>query len=156
MFRVWKGPELEGFDKGISTLFVASDNIIDEAVIISQLQLNDVHRIYLGAGRTPFPGFNNTETFIDYCTNNSIKVIIEVDGIKSLSQAEIHIVKEDIVVPIYTFRVQGANNIVKDNSLFKYDDYNQVIVFKNNHSSYTNLDTLDGMMFEADTILIDR
>jgi hypothetical protein len=156
MFRVWKGPELEGFDKGIITLFVASDNIINESIIINQLELNNIQRVYLGAGRTPFPGFNNTRTFIDYCSNNSIKVIIEVDGIKSLLQAETDIIKEDIVVPIYTFRVQGSNNIVKDNSLFKYDDYNQVIVFKNSQSSYTDLDTLNGMVFEADTILIDQ
>ena len=156
MLKVWKGPELEGFDKGIVTLFVASDIVIDETIIINQLSLNNIRRIYLGAGRTPFSGFTDTKTFIDYCNNNSIKVVIEVNGAESLSSAEKDIIKENIVVPVYTFRVLGSDNIVKDNSLFKYDDYKQVIVFDNSSSSYTGLDTLNGMMFEADTILINQ
>lgn len=156
MFRVWKGPELEGFDKGITTLFVASDKLINETTIINQLEINDIHRIYLGAGRTPFPGFNNMKTFMDYCISYSIKVVIEVNAAMLLSQAETDIIKESVVIPVYVFRATECNNLIKDNSLFKYDDYNRVIVFKYSQSSYTDLATLDGMMFEADTILIDQ
>lgn len=155
MLKVWKGPELEGFDKGIVTLFVASNTVIDETIIIQQLINYDIHRIYLGAGRTAFPGFNSIKTFINYCIDNNVTVLIEVDLLKPLLISETNIIEEHIVTPIYTIRANSTDVTLKKNSLFKYDDYSNVIVFKHNQSAHTNLDNLHGMVFEADTVLID-
>jgi hypothetical protein len=150
MLKIWKGPELEGFDKGVITLFVASDSIIDESIVIKELCSHNIQRVYLGAGRTQFIGFNNINNFINYCISNKISIVIEVDLLNELSEAENEIITFNNVITIFTVRKK-----LKPNYMFKFDNYNDVFVIKNTSVSSTNLNDLNGMLFDKDIILVD-
>lgn len=154
MLKIWKGPELEGFDKGVITLFVASDSIIDENIVIKELCSHNIQRVYLGAGRTQFIGFNDLDYFINKCSCNNISIAIEIDILKSISNAEKEIISLTStsvkITPIFTIRKK-----LDLNYLFKFDNYEDVFVIKDTSIAITNLNNLNGMLFNKDVMLVD-
>lgn len=156
MLKIWHGPELEGFSLGVDTLFLAADVIVDTQFIIDLLNKYGLTRIYLGAGRTDFNGLLDFDKFINYCKDNSIEVVAEVN-IYSCNQHIQKLINEEYVCIIYTVRIlDNLNCIHRTNALFKYDDYNKsVLVINPDHTYITDLDSLNGMLYDCDEIIYE-
>lgn len=151
MLRVWKGPEMEGNDIGVMTLFVCSDTEVAKKRIIECLHKNpDVRRVYFGAGRKPFVGVDDWSGLYDYLFQKSIDVVVEVDS----SQLKDFIAEYDNLIT--TFIVVNYDMPFTYNNLqFKTDDLQSVKIFT--VSSRTMLDTLkDNNLFMCDTMLIEE
>lgn len=151
--KIWIGPELEGFDKGIPTMFIASDVKNRTSFILELLETWKIQRIYLGAGRTDFQGFDNNQLFLDECKNKNISVVIEVD-LSSINENISYMINNEDVKVIYTVRNRTNKfPVKKENTYLKYDDFTDVYVFDIKNSSQTSLNDLKGMTFEQDTVI---
>ena len=148
MLKIWKGPEMEGNDIGIMTLFVCSDEEVDTKTLIQCVSENpDIRRIYFGAGRLPFLGVSDWKALYDYLWRYSINIIIEVDNFLLKDFIDMY----DSLLT--TFIVVHYNMPFTYNNLqFKTDDAKAVKIFT--VSSRTMLDTLkDNNLFMCDTML---
>lgn len=155
MVKIWHGPELEGFSLGVDTLFLAADVVVDEQLVIDLLDKYRLTRIYLGAGRTDFNGLLNFNKFINYCKDNDIEVVAEVN-LYSCNCYIQELIDEEYVCIIYTVRIINDKYCFdRPNALFKYDDYNNVLVIRPEHTYITNLDNLDGMLYDCDETLYE-
>lgn len=151
MLRIWKGPEMEGNDIGVMTLFVCADVPVQKKQIIEQLYFNpDIRRIYFGAGRTPFYGVDDWKGLYDYLFQKSIDVVVEVDA------AHLNEFIKTYDNMITTFIVVNYNTPYTYNNLqFKTDDTKAVKIFT--VSSRTMLDTLkDNNLFMCDKLLLEE
>ena len=151
MLKIWMGPEMEGNDIGIETLFVCADVPVDKQIIIDCLARNpEIRRIYFGAGRKPFMGVVDWEGLYDYLWRYSIDIIIEVDN----SQLRDFILMYDS--RLTTFIVVNYEMLFTYNNLqFKTDDTRSVKIFT--VSSRTMLDTLkENNLFVCDVMLIEE
>lgn len=151
MFKVWKGPEMEGTDIGIMTMFVCSDVVIPIKTIISLLEQNkDIRRVYFGGGRHRFEGVDDWKSLYDYLFRNSIDVVIEVQ------YEELHTFISRYDSLVTTFICSAYNFPYTYNNLqFKTDDTKVVKVF--NAVARTSLDTLkENNLFTCDVMLMEE
>lgn len=151
MLKIWKGPEMEGTDIGIMTMFVCSDIEVPQKTIVSLLEQNkDVRRVYFGGGRHRFEGVSDWKGLYDYLFRNSIDIIIEVQYNELMEFIE----KYDSLIT--TFICSAYNFPYTYNNLqFKTDDTKVVKVF--NAVARTSLDTLkENNLFTCDVMLMEE
>lgn len=151
MLRIWKGPEMEGNDIGIMTMFVCSDKEVEASLLIRYLQNNpDVRRIYFGAGRHAFEDVANWRDLYDYAFARSVDIIIEA----TLSELPELIKEYDSLITTFIV-VQYDAPFTYNNLQFKTDDTEVVKIFT--VSSRTRLDTLkDNNLFTCDIMLLEE
>lgn len=151
MIRVWKGPEMEGNDIGIPTLFVCSDRPVRKKMVIASIINNpEIRRVYFGAGRKSFKGVDDWKGLYDYLFQQSIDVIIEVSDAQLKEFIELYdsLITKFIVV---NYEMPFTYN----NLQFKTDDKECVKIFT--VSSRTMLDTLkDNNLFMCDKLLFEE
>ena len=151
MLRIWKGPEMEGNDVGIMTMFICADEVVDTKRLIACLSNNpDVRRVYFGAGRKPFMGVTDWKSLYDYLWRYSINIFIEARD----AELKKFIVEYDTMLT--TFIVVNYDMPYTYNNLqFKTDDTKAVKIFT--VSSRTMLDTLkDNNLFICDKMLLEE
>lgn len=151
MLRIWKGPEMEGNQIGIMTLFVCSDREVDTKQLIGIIAQNpDVRRIYFGAGKHSFEGVTSWRDLYDYLFVRSLDVVMEVGPMQMRDM----IARYDNLIT--TFIVSNYDMpFTYNNVQFKTDNNNTVTIF--NASSQTSLQTLkDNNLFTCDTILLEE
>jgi len=151
MLKIWKGPEMEGTDIGIMTMFVCSDIEVPMKVIVSLLEQNkDVRRVYFGGGRHRFEGVDDWKGLYDYLFRNSIDILIEV----SYSELGTFISRYDTLIT--TFICSAYDFPYTYNNLqFKTDDTKVVTVY--NAVARTSLATLkENNLFSCDTMLFEE
>lgn len=157
MLRIWKGKEVEGFEKGKDTLFICSDKPLDYELIKNIILQQQSDRIYLGAGRLRFPRFDTVQNeinFINFCKKNNIQLLIETepvyinDLINYLDYATILL---SIRLPYFNF------SLIKDINL-KLDDFKNVRIFNNKLFVDTNLQKLQnsGLFEDIDKIIFEE
>lgn len=151
MLRIWKGPEMEGNDVGIPTMFICSDKPVERKRVIECLYKNpDVRRLYFGAGRTPFYGMDDWKGLYDYAFQHSIDIVVEVDAahLKEFIRQYDNMITTFVVV---NYEMPFTYN----NLQFKTDDTEVVKIFT--VSSRTMLDTLkDNNLFVCDKMLVEE
>lgn len=151
MIRIWKGPEMEGTNIGIMTLFVSSTVPVPVKTIICQLEQNrDVRRVYFGAGKHRFHGVDDWKCLYDYLFRNSIDIIIEAQ----YEELPLFIEKYDTLIT--TFICSSYDfPYTYNNMQFKTDNNKVVTMF--NAVARTSLDTLkDNNLFTCDIMLIQE
>ena len=151
MIKIWKGPEMEGTDIGIMTLFVCSDKAVPIRTIISLLEENkDVRRVYFGAGKHRFEGVDDWKGLYDYLFRNSINVVIEV----SYNELIPFIQTYDTLIT--TFICSAYNfPFTYNNMQYKTDNTKVVTVF--NAVARTSLETLkENNLFTCDVMLLEE
>ena len=151
MFKVWKGPEMEGTRVGVQTLFVCADREVNSKKIIQLLHQNqDVRRIYFGAGKHSFEGVTSWQEIYDYAFVRSIEIVMEVPHI----HLEQYIEKYDNLIT--TFIVSRYDMPFTYNNLqFKTDDGKVVTIY--NPSAQTSLETLKANnLFTCDVMLLEE
>jgi len=151
MLKIWKGPEMEGTDIGMMTMFVCSDVEVSSKQLIGLLEQNrDVRRLYFGAGRTQFNGIDDWKGLYDYVFRKSINIIMEVPYDKLLN----YIFKYDTLST--TFICSSYDFPYTFNNLqFKTDDTKVVTVY--NAVARTSLDTLkENNLFACDVMLLEE
>lgn len=151
MLKIWKGPEMEGTNIGIITMFVCSDCEISTRTVIRLLEQNrDVRRIYFGAGKKEFYGTDDWKGLYDYCFRRSIDIAIEVAYDKLLD----YITDYDTLVT--TFICSSYEFPYTFNNLqFKTDDTKVVTVY--NAVARTSLETLkENNLFTCDVMLLEE
>ena len=151
MFKVWKGPEMEGTKVGIITLFVCADREVDTKQLISIIQRNpDVRRVYFGAGKHSFEGVSSWKDLYDYLFVRSIEVVMEV----GITQLRDMIEKYDNLIT--TFIVAQYDMPYTYNNL-QYKTDNRAVVTVYNATAQTSLDTLkENNLFTCDTMLLEE
>lgn len=151
MLKIWKGPEMEGTDIGMMTMFVCSDVEVSSKQIIGLLEQNrDVRRLYFGAGRTQFNGIDDWKGLYDYVFRKSINIIMEVPYDKLLDYiSEYDTLSTTFICSSYEFPYT-FNNLQ-----FKTDDTKVVTVY--NAVARTSLDTLkENNLFTCDIMLLEE
>lgn len=151
MFKVWKGPEMEGTDVGTPTLFICSDvEVPSKRIIRLLLENSDVRRVYFGAGKCQFHGVSNWQEVYDFCFVRSIDLIIETQ----VQTLEEFIEKYDTLIT--TFIVSRYDAPFTYNSLqFKLDDNKYVTIY--NPTARTSLQTLkSNNLFTCDIMLVEE
>lgn len=151
MFKVWKGPEMEGTHVGVMTMFVCSDVSIEAKRLISLLVDNrDVRRVYFGAGRHEFAGIDDWKLIYDYAFIHSVELVMEIPP----DRIGEYVSKYDNLA--VTFIVPFYNAPFTYNSMqFKIDDRERVTIY--NPSTVTSLTTLQSNnLFDCDTMLIQE
>lgn len=151
MLKIWKGPEMEGTDIGMMTMFVCSDVKVSSKQIIGLLEQNrDVRRLYFGAGRTRFNGIDDWKGLYDYVFRKSIDIIMEVPYNELLDYiAEYDTLSTTFICSSYEFPYT-FNNLQ-----FKTDDTKVVTVY--NAVARTSLDTLkENNLFTCDVMLLEE
>lgn len=157
MLKIWIGPEMEGKDKGIETLFVQSDTLLDYNKLIQLLRENNVKRVYLGAGRTPYPGMQTDSgefIFINYCNQNNIRIVIETKP-QHLYLLSNFYSSAEIIVSIFSSLLPNTMKLIKGID-FKLDNYKDTIVFNADNKYHTSLDTLNGVTYDCDRIILEE
>jgi len=151
MLKIWKGPEMEGTNIGMMTMFVCSDKEVDIKTIISLLEQNkDVRRIYFGAGRTRFNGVDDWKGVYDYAFRNSIDIVIEVAFDEYLDFITLY----DSLVTTFIFSAYDFPYTF-NNLQFKTDDTKVVTVY--NAVARTSLETLkENNLFTCDIMLLEE
>lgn len=152
--RVWIGPEMEGKQKGVKTLFVCGRKINIE-VITRLMKKHCPERLYLGAGRT---NTKLTDTQLarirQVCDQYNIAIIMEVsnedmnDILKGLNLDYI----DQIIV-----RVENrAFKCLRDWDVIKMDDMTSAVyTAEREDMEWTPLITLNDGLFEGDKLLYD-
>lgn len=151
MLKIWKGPEMEGTDIGMMTMFVCSDVEVSSKQIIGLLEQNrDVRRLYFGAGRTQFNGIDDWKGLYDYVFRKSIDIIMEVPYDRLLDYiSEYDTLSTTFICSSYEFPYT-FNNLQ-----FKTDDTKVVTVY--NAVARTSLDTLkENNLFTCDIMLLEE
>lgn len=153
--RVWIGPEMEGKQKGVKTLFVCGRKI-NTAVITRLMKKHCPERLYLGAGRT---NTKLTDTQLarirQVCDQYNIAIIMEVsvdemnDLLKGLNLNYI----DQIIV-----RVENrAFKRLRDWDVIKMDDMTSAVyTAEREDMEWTSLITLNDGLFEGDELLYDE
>lgn len=158
--KIWKGPEMEGRDKGVMTLFV-KDFCVRSLVIKKYLKLNpDCKRLYLGAGRTDtlelYPQSSRATAYsqfmelIRYCNKNRIPIIMEVsyENLKRVDKQILNML-DQIIVRLFDKSLKELG----DSDCIKLDDDETVYVTELIHMKKTDLSTLNGDLFSVDVTL---
>lgn len=151
MLKIWKGPEMEGTNIGMMTMFVCSDVVVPIKAIIKLLEENkDIRRVYFGGGRHRFEGVDNWSNLYDYLFRNSIDVIIEVQ----YNELNEFIRQYDSLVT--TFICSAYDFPYTYNNLqFKTDNTKVVTVY--NAVARTSLETLkENNLFTCDVMLLEE
>lgn len=151
MLKIWKGPEMEGTNIGMMTMFVCSDDLVPIKTIISLLEQNkDIRRIYFGGGRCKFYGVDDWKTLYDFLFRNSIDVAIEVQ------YPDLPYFIEHYDSLVTTFICSAYDFPYTYNNLqFKTDDTKVVTVY--NAVARTSLETLkENNLFTCDTMLLEE
>ena len=151
MLKIWKGPEMEGTDIGMITMFVCSDVKIPTKKVIGLLEQNrEVRRLYFGAGKEQFEGVDDWNGLYDYVFRRSIDIIIEVPYHRLYE----YIDKYDTLST--TFICSSYEFPYTYNNLqFKTDDTKVVTVY--NAVARTSLDTLkENNLFTCDIMLLEE
>ena len=146
--RVWVGPELEGFDQGINTLFIEGE-YLNSTDVIDYLQQTNCKRLYLGAGGKGIIELLNIPRLRKYCEENEIEVVAEIP-IDLFNICDINIFKYCHI--ILTAKGEKSKYI----NQFKTDDRKQVDVFNLKVSAKTDLSTLNNGLFDLDTLIYER
>lgn len=146
--RVWKGPELEGFSKGIITLFVEGV-IVDGLEVCKYLNENtDCKRVYLGAGGKGLTCISNTSDLITYCQRYNISIIVE------LIMGQLYLCNSDLLENSHVILTCNGyeSNLINE---FKTDDNKIVNVYdlENGNIESTDLSTLHNGLYEVDELL---
>lgn len=156
MLKIWKGPEKEGYELGEMTLFVCSDEKIDFWKLLNIIDNNnDIAKIYLGAGRLQFKGFETAKDnirFKAYCKSHNLKLTIEteVEDLKYLSD---YFNYAEIILSIRTttFKIEDVKNIK-----LKLDDYNIARVYDNLIYFDTDLLDVSNNKYSCDKIIYEE
>ena len=136
--RIWIGPEREGFDQGVMTLFY-EDKTPDCMDIIQYLESHpEIKRVYLGAGRKYPTCITNANVLSDYAWINKVSVVIEV-----LLPISISIPPGWTIIGVCTERP----------TFLKTDDGKTVNVYKLENPATTDLKDLSDGLFSCDTII---
>lgn len=165
--KIWKGPEMEGPDKGAMTLFI-KDEYPSGLYIIDMLDENpECTRLYLGAGRTDVIGLwptqpngsteeatNEFGKLIRHCNKKKIQVVMEV-SLEGYAKVPDFVFEEcdQIIV-----RIQNKLlNDLRDSDCIKVDDEKNVRVISLGNMHKTTLDTLyDNIFTDVDIILFNN
>lgn len=150
--KIWEGPEMEGSDTEVMTMFVKAKELPSNQIGAWLLDKKDIKRLYLGAGRTDVVSIGNKQTFeslIRFCELNNIKIVCEVSvtGFKNLP-VELHEVP--LIVRIQDSSLEGF--LTMSDSI-KIDTESNVYVCKLNEFIGTNLVTLNKDLFSCDEVL---
>ena len=144
--RVWKGPELEGFGKGVLTLFIEGTFIDGKEVCRFIAENLDCLRVYLGAGGRGITNITNLSHLVSYCKDNNINLVTEIMAYQ-LNAEITELLKNSHVI----LTVSGDNCSFIDQ--FKTDDYKLVKVHDLSNFANTDLSTLSDGLFNVDTLL---
>lgn len=148
--KVWIGPELEGYDKGVLTMFVKAEKPNPEYLTDYFYDNPECKRLYLGAGRTDTKEF--PIALFDFCDDNNITVVIETtpSGLKYIPEE----IRESYQI-ILRFDAPEAANMLCGVDLLKVDTMDMVYICEVNNTIQTDLETLYGDSFEVDRIIFD-
>lgn len=151
MIKIWKGPEMEGTNIGIMSLFVCSNVPVPIKTIISLLEQNkDIRRVYFGAGKHRFMGVDDWKGLYDYLFRNSIDIIIEV----CYNEIFEFIEKYDTLITTFIYSFYEFPYTF-NNLQFKTDNTKVVTVF--NAVARTSLETLkENNLFTCDIMLLEE
>lgn len=144
--RVWVGKELEGFEKGVSTLFVEGLDIDGDDILpfLNLPRCKNVKRIYLGAGGKGLTRLTN----IDILKNlHDIKVVIELYN-NQIDALPLEVLASFEI--IYTLNTVNSRYI----NYLKLNDSKQVKVINPIDVQLTDLTTLQNGMFINEDVLI--
>ena len=145
--RAWIGPELEGYDIGVKTLFIEGLNIDgNHAIDLVKEHLKEIRRVYLGAGGKGIVSISNALDFFVFCKSNKIKVVAEI-LLDNYNQCDEVILKN--VTTILTASGNKSNYI----NYFKVDNSRRVYVYKLLDGISNSLDTLKEGLYEQDKLI---
>lgn len=160
--KIWKGPEMEGPNKDIMTLFVKDESLSGEAVIRYLKQNPDCKRVYLGAGRTDVKALwptNDEYTaneemceMFRYCNEHDITTILEtsVQGIRECPENLWDQINE-VVIRVHDDSLGNANLT----DYIKLDTNQSVYICKIQDMIHTDLKTLSKDVFSVDVVLFN-
>jgi len=151
MIKIWKGPEMEGPNISIPTLFVCSDKEVSTNLIVQMLQTHkEISRIYFGAGKHSFQGITDWNKLCEYCIANSISIIMEV-GITEIREK---ICKYDSPSTIF---IIAQYNFPHINGKLQFKTDNNAVVTVFTPAAQTSLKTLkENNLFTCDTMLLEE
>lgn len=146
--KIWLGPELEGTDKHIKTLFVKGETIDGQQVLEILMLQKGIKRLYLGAGRTDVKNLINEITLVSYCVKNEIKIVTEC-SIGNLYNLPYSLYSTDIIVRIDCELLEELMMTDK----IKIDTGSNVYIKELGQMIHTSLKDLDGDIFKQDTVI---
>lgn len=152
MFKVWKGRELEGEDKGIMTMFVECPKVEGDTILKYLKQHPDCKRLYLGAGRVDVTYAEELEVLTDYCSVNNIPIVVETDikGLDSMPD-DLFDLCDQTIVRIMNPRLK----LLASTDCIKVDTTKDVYVKPLGEMINTSLKELHGDTFETDTLIFE-
>lgn len=150
MIKIWKGPEMEGPNKGIVTLFVMTRKITYKYfnTIQAFIKKHNIKRVYFGAGKLDV--YQDISGIVKFIKSEGVKVVIEV-SYKHFIKNRYDYSQFDEVILRCDFEHKHLDNLLP-----KYEQGNTVIMFSND-KHITNLDTLSNNIYEGvDEILYNK
>lgn len=167
--RVWLGKEMEGPDKGLTTLFIEEQIIRkQEAFKVYQL-LNgeygtEVRQLYLGAGRKDInlEFTTSLEKLISEIGRDfpKVRIVLETSNLKelvsytSLVQA---LVSYGVRI-VYRNELEQKPALIKqllDNTFIKVDDMRKTVYIDSFRGEYkTNIDTVEKGLYKNEDVMI--
>lgn len=145
--KIWVGPEREGLDKGILTMFVKSE--YPGVGVINYLSDSRCKRLYLGAGREDVKEFSNE--LINYCIDEGIKIVVETTppGLKNIPKEILN-----LLIVILRIELTEAEQLVAQDHI-KIDTFQTVYMSEVKSMIKTGLDDLHGDMFGSDVLIFN-
>ena len=153
--KLWIGKEQEGKNKGVQTLFIASEDVSDEDISDVLKEHKDIKQLYFGAGCcTPI-----NEYVVDKCIHkfNSMIITLEVE-INKLYKYSKHILSS--VNLMITVNNEGFKNLNYCNILTSQiklqhigKDEKILLVGDLNDFVFTDMTELDGVKYKDDKVI---
>jgi hypothetical protein len=150
--RIWVGKEQEGIDAGLETLFVESKVIYEDIfpLIYRVLELYNIKRIYLGAGRVDCLYVEKAAEFAQRCKDLGLTIIQE-----SSTENAPFVSKDisDCAEIILTVRVKDMP--IFPHVSFKLDNYEYAVMHQQTITSTRSLEDVKDNMYECDTLIYE-
>ena len=146
--RAWIGPELEGYSKGVPTLFIEGISLHASEIISIYNKCENVKRIYLGAGGYGLRQLENYKQLLEFAKSNEIKVVME------LFDTQIDELPIDLLNCVeLTYTITSDRTSLID--YLKTDDGKIVYVYDLQNKEETDLSTLKDGLYDKDTLIYE-
>lgn len=145
---------MEGKNLGVNTLFVSSNSKVPYNKLRNFL-LDDslsISKIYFGAGRQDFLGFDSDESFVkfkDFVRESNVSVTIETT-LENFNNLKNYVDFCEVVLSI-----RNKNISIFSDIKLKIDDYQTARVFDNSICYDTDLSTVNEERYSCDKVLLN-
>ena len=158
MIKIWKGLEMEGPVIGVYTMFICSDEVINDSLLCDVLKKNpEVKRLYFGAGKKSFVGVSNVSSskWRSFCNYLETEFLIENIIIETHPDELLEFINKYDAPSVNFVNTRYNFPKMEGHIYFKTDNNSSVTVYSG--MTRTSLSTLGSdNLFASDVLLYEK